>query len=196
MPKRSAKISRKTNETKIELQLTIDGTGSSEIATGIGFFDHMLTLFSKHGLFDLKLKVTGDLEVDFHHTVEDVGICLGQAFRDALGDCAGINRYSSGAIPMDEALCELAIDISGRPHLTFIHSIPATKVGEFDMELTEEFFTALINNARITAHMELKRGRNLHHCAEACFKAMGQMLYRATQIDPRKSGVPSTKGIL
>ncbi len=196
MPQRQAKISRKTNETQIELILVVDGSGNAEISTGIGFFDHMLTLFAKHGLFDLTLKVTGDLQVDFHHTVEDVGICLGQAFRDALGDCSGITRYASGAIPMDEALCELAIDISGRPHLTFIHEIPATKVGEFDMELTEEFFTALINNARITAHMELVRGRNLHHCAEACFKAMGQILDRATQIDPRKNGVPSTKGLL
>lgn len=196
MSKRSSKITRNTNETQIELSFTLDGDGNSNISTGIGFFDHMLTLFTKHGLFDLTLKVNGDLQVDFHHTVEDVGICLGQAFREALGDCAGIHRYASGAIPMDEALCDLAVDISGRPHLTFIHDIPPTKVGELDMELTEEFFHALINNARITAHMQLVRGRNLHHCAEACFKAMGQILDRATQIDPRKTGVPSTKGVL
>ncbi len=189
-------ISRKTNETAITLALTIDGTGKSTLNTGIGFFNHMLELFAKHGLFDLDITVKGDLDVDFHHTVEDVGICLGQAFHKALGDNKGITRYSDGLIPMDEALCQCAIDISNRPHLTFTHNLNNEKVGQFDCELVDEFFRAFINNARLSLHLNLLAGFNTHHKIEACFKAFGVCLDRATIIDPRKPGIPSTKGLL
>lgn len=193
---RRADVNRKTNETAIELVFGLDGSGTSAIDTGIGFFDHMLDLFTKHGNFDLSLKVDGDLRVDFHHSVEDVGICLGQAFRDALGDASGISRYSSGLIPMDEALCQMAIDVSNRPFLDFQGAFPKSKVGEFDVELVKEFFNAFVSNARVTLHLEVIKGENLHHMIEACFKAFGQLLDKATRIDPMREGVPSTKGVL
>lgn len=193
---RKAHIKRNTNETKVDLKFEIDGRGEGSIMTGIPFFDHMLDLFNHHGLFNLQLKVDGDIEVDYHHTVEDVGICLGQAFREALGDAKGITRYASGLTPMDEALCQMAIDISNRPHLSFDCDFPKTKVGTFDMELAEEFFHAFVNNARITLHIHVIRGRNLHHMIEACFKAFGFYLDKASQLDPRKGNVPSTKGVL
>ena len=193
---RKSTIDRKTNETDIQLSLTIDGEGSSSINTGIGFFDHMLELFSKHGLFDLTVKVKGDLEVDFHHSVEDVGICLGQALSEALGDCSGINRYASSTIPMDEALCRCSIDICNRPFFSLNHSFDKEKVGQFDSELVEEFFNAVINNARINCHLELLAGTNTHHKIEALFKAFGICLDQATLLNPRKKGIPSTKGIL
>lgn len=182
---RKATIERKTKETQITLSLTVDGSGKSEISTGIGFFDHMLDLFTHHGLFDLTLSVKGDLDVDYHHTVEDVGICLGQAFREAIGDARGIERYASGYLPMDEALCRVAIDISNRPHLDFHCDMPKTKVGTFDVELTEEFFRAFVNNSRLTMHMDILRGSNLHHLIEACFKGFGFYLKKASTRDPK-----------
>lgn len=196
MTNRKASIKRHTNETKIDLSLCIDGSGKSEIQTGIGFFDHMLNLWTHHGLFDLSLSVDGDLEVDFHHTVEDVGIALGQAFREAIGDAKGITRYASGLTPMDEALCQVAIDYSNRPYLAFENHLPKTKVGEFDVELTEEFLRAFVNNARITLHVDILKGTNLHHIIEAVFKGLGRELDKVSQKDPRKKDVPSTKGVL
>ena len=194
--KRIASIERNTNETKIKLTLNIDGTGVSNINTGIGFFDHMLDLFTKHGLFDLDVTVDGDLDVDYHHSVEDVAICLGQVFHEAIGDGKSIQRYASVTIPMDESLCQIAIDVSNRPFLGFNHNFNREKVGQFDSELVEEFFNGFINNARINCHVTMLAGTNLHHKIEACFKAFGICLDKATQLDPRKKGVPSTKGIL
>ncbi len=197
MKKRQATLTRNTSETQIKLSLVIDGTGKSTINTGIGFFDHMLTLFSKHGLFDLNISMKGDLHIDAHHSVEDVGICLGQAFSEALGDFKGIQRYSSGLFPMDEALCQIAIDISNRPFLGFKAEFPKAKIGDFDSELVEEFFRAFTFNAKLNLHITLLAGDNLHHCAEACFKALGVALDHASRIDPRKADqVPSTKGVL
>lgn len=194
---RKGSITRKTNETDIRLDLNLDGAGTSVIETGIPFFDHMLTLFAKHGMLDLDLHLKGDIDVDYHHSVEDVGICLGLAFREALGDARGIQRYASGLIPMDETLCQMAIDISNRPALVFSYQFPKTKIGTFDAELVEEFFHAFVNNARVSLHVNIIHGSNLHHIAEACFKALGIILDQATSIDPRKSDlVPSTKGML
>jgi len=193
---RSGSITRRTNETEIDLEFTIDGSGNAQIDSGVPFFDHMLDLFTKHGLFDLKLDMKGDTEIDYHHSVEDAGICLGEAFREALGDAEKINRYASQLVPMDEALCQIAIDISNRPTFVLNYDFPKTKVGNFDVELVEEFFTAFVNNARITLHISVLSGRNLHHIIEACFKAFGIVLDKATQLDQRKEGVPSTKGIL
>lgn len=194
---RKGSITRKTNETDIRLDLNLDGAGTGIIVTGIPFFDHMLTLFAKHGMFDLDIQLTGDIEVDYHHSVEDVGICLGQAFREALGDARGIKRYASGLIPMDETLCQMALDISNRPALVFNYQFPKTKIGTFDAELVEEFFNAFVNNARIALHINILHGSNLHHIAESCFKAFGIILDDATQIDPRKTElIPSTKGTL
>ena len=194
--KRSGSITRRTSETDIELEFTIDGTGQSNIKTGVPFFDHMMDLFTKHGLFDLTLSLNGDTEIDYHHSVEDAGICLGEAFREALGNAEQINRYASQLVPMDEALCQMAIDISNRPAFVLNYDFPKTKVGNFDVELVEEFFIAFVNNARVTLHISILSGKNLHHIIEACFKAFGIVLDKATQIDPRKEGVPSTKGIL
>jgi imidazoleglycerol-phosphate dehydratase len=193
---RKSTIDRKTKETSVSLSLAVDGSGKADISTGIGFFDHMLDLFTHHGLFDLSLAVKGDLEVDYHHTVEDIGICLGQAFREAIGDARGIERYASGYLPMDEALCRIAIDISNRPHLDFNCDLPKTKVGTFDVELTEEFFRAFVNNSRITMHIDILRGTNLHHIIEAVFKGFGFFLKKASLKDPKKPNVPSTKGVL
>ena len=193
---RQAQIKRHTNETQIQLKLTIEGSGKTSLQTGIPFFDHMLNLMAVHGLFDLDVAAKGDIEVDFHHTVEDVGICLGQAFREALGDAKGIQRYASGLLPMDESLCQMAIDISNRPHLTFIADFPKSKVGSFDVELAQEFFVAFVNNARITLHVQILQGTNLHHMIEACFKAFGVYFSQALAVNPRKIGVPSTKGVM
>lgn len=194
--KRSAKIKRKTGETDITLSLNIDGKGKSSIKTGIPFFDHMLTLFAKHGSFDLDLTAKGDIEVDYHHTVEDVGICLGQAFKDALGEKKGITRYGEAKVPMDEALTEAIIDISGRPHLTYTVEITKTKFKDFDVEVVREFFEAFVMNAGVTIHINLLRGRNMHHKIESIFKAFAVALSKACEISPRKKGVPSTKGVL
>jgi len=193
---RKASITRKTNETDITLDFAIDGAGTAIINTGIPFFDHMLNLFAKHGMFDLDLQMRGDIDIDYHHSVEDVGICLGQTFREALGNASGIQRYASGLIPMDEALCQMAVDISNRPVLVFDYAFPKTKIGTFDAELVEEFFQAFVSNARLSLHVKILAGSNLHHISESCFKALGIILDQATQIDPRKTGVPSTKGVL
>lgn len=194
---RTSEISRKTKETDIYLSLSLDGSGKSDIDTGVGFFDHMLTLFSSHGMFDLTVKCKGDLEVDAHHTVEDVGICLGKAFAEALGDMKGIKRYADKIIPMDEALIMVAVDISGRPHLALDLEVPAKKVGNFDTELVGEFFLSFVRNAKITLHIKKFAGKNTHHIIEGGFKAFGRAMDEATCFDPRREGVlPSTKGVL
>lgn len=193
---RNFSISRETAETKIELDLNIDGSGTSDIQTGIGFFDHMLTLLTKHGLFDLKVRCDGDLEVDQHHSVEDVGIALGQAFHEAIGTKEGINRYASVTIPMDEALANVSLDISGRAYLVYNVEGLKDKVGNFDTELVEEFFQAFSSNAKINLHINLLYGRNTHHMIEAIFKGFGRALDEATLKSERIKGVPSTKGVL
>ena len=193
---RSSEINRETTETNISLSLSIDGDGQYDISTPVPFLNHMLELMTRHGLFDLKIKAGGDVEIDGHHTVEDIGICLGQAFKEALGDKKGIKRYGNAIVPMDEALAEVALDISGRASLTFNVDIPKEKVGEFDVELAQEFFQALVGNGGITLHIDLKRGTNTHHCLEAVFKAFGRAMDVATSLDSRVKGVPSTKGRL
>lgn len=194
---RTSEINRKTKETDIQLRLDLDGCGKSEIDTGVGFFDHMLTLFASHGMFDLTVKCSGDLEVDAHHTVEDIGICLGKAFSDALGDMRGIKRYADKILPMDESLILIALDISGRPHLSLDLEVPAKKVGNFDTELVSEFFLSFVRNAKITLHIKKLAGKNTHHIIEGCFKAFGRVLDEATALDPRREGaLPSTKGVL
>ena len=192
---RTARVERKTKETMIDLILNLDGCGESNINTGVGFFDHMLDLFTVHGLFDLTVTVSGDLHVDAHHTVEDVGICLGRAIKDALGESKGIRRYASGSYPMDDSLCNIAMDISGRPFLS-IDALPAQQLGAFDVELVEEFFRALVHNAGLNLFIHWPHKGNMHHVIEALFKGVGRVLDDATQLDPRRSGVPSTKGIL
>lgn len=193
---RTAQIDRKTKETDIKLTLGIDGTGVSEIKTGIGFFDHMLTGFSKHGFFDLTLSVNGDLEVDGHHTVEDVGIVLGTAIKEALGDKAGIRRYGSFVLPMDDALCLCAIDLCGRPYFAFDCTFSTERVGELDTALVREFFYAVSYSAGMNLHLRMLSGENAHHMIEAMFKAFGKALDEATAFDPRVKGVLSTKGAL
>jgi imidazoleglycerol-phosphate dehydratase len=193
---RTAQISRKTNETKIDLKVDLDGTGRGAARTGVGFFDHMLDLLSRHSLIDLDVKAEGDLHVDQHHTVEDVGIVLGQALDEALGDRSGITRYGNFAVPMDEALGVCALDISGRPFCSFEAELPPVAIAGFDTELTEEFFRALATNAKITLHLRTQYGSNAHHMIEACFKAFARALRQAVAIDPTESGVPSTKGTL
>lgn len=193
----SAEITRKTGETDIKLVLKTDGSGSSKIDSGCGFLDHMLTLFAKHGRFDLELTCKGDTEVDYHHSVEDIGICLGKAFRQALGSCAGIARYGSMLLPMDEALVLCAVDISGRGCLVCNLEIPAQKVGDFDTELVEEFLTAFVREAAITLHVRQLDGKNSHHIIEAVFKAMARALAQAVAVDEARRGeIPSTKGVL
>ncbi len=194
--KRESKIERKTNETDISLELKIDGSGISEIETGIGFLDHMLTLFSKHGLFDLKLKAVGDLNVDAHHTVEDIGIVLGRAIKKALGGKESIVRYGSSIIPMDESLALCAIDIGGRPYVVFDVLFSNEKVGEMETDMILEFFRAIAFNAGINLHIKVFYGENNHHIAEAIFKAFAKSLDKATVIDGRIKGVLSTKGSL
>ena len=194
---RSAKIIRKTEETDIKLELNIDGVGSSNIDTGCGFLDHMLTLFAKHAHYDLSVKCVGDTRVDYHHTVEDIGICLGKAFSEALSDKRGIVRYGDITLPMDEALILAALDISGRDYLGYSLDIPAYKVGDFDTELTEEFLRAFVREAKITLHIKKLAGTNSHHIIEGAFKALARALSKATSIDARFSGeLPSTKGVI
>ena len=194
---RSASISRKTAETDVAVSIGLDGTGQARIATGIGFLDHMLTALGRHALLDLSVEAKGDLHIDYHHTTEDVGIVLGQALKQALGDKRGIRRYGQALLPMDEALAEAAIDISGRPFLAWSVPFARDKVGEMDTELFEEFFRALAFNAGITLHLTLKAGTNAHHVAEACFKALARSLRMAVETDPRSPDtVPSTKGVL
>ena len=194
---RTATIVRTTAETDIRATLSLDGTGQVQVATGIGFLDHMLTALGRHALLDLTVEAKGDLHIDFHHTTEDVGIVLGQALRKALGDKRGIRRYGQSLLPMDEALVEAAIDISGRPFLAWSVPFARPKVGEMDTELFEEFFRAFAFNAGITLHVTLKAGTNAHHVAEACFKALARALRMAVETDPRApDAVPSTKGVL
>ena len=185
---RRAEISRETSETAITVALGLDGEGRADIATGIGFLDHMLTALARHGLFDLKVRAKGDLHIDFHHTTEDVGIVIGQCLRQALGDKRGIRRYGAAVIPMDEALAEAAVDISGRPFLAWSVTFAQPKIGEMDTELFEEFFRALAFNAGITLHVTQKAGTNAHHVAEACFKALARALREAVEPDPRAPG--------
>ena len=194
---RISEINRKTNETDISLKLNIDGTGKSNINSGCGFLDHMLTLLSKHARFDLDVTCKGDYEVDFHHTVEDIGIVLGQALNEALGNMKGINRYGSMLLPMDEALIMSAVDISGRPLLSYDLDIPAFKVGDFDTELCEEFFISLVRNAKITLHINQISGKNSHHIIEGAFKSVARSLKDAVAIDKDFADeIPSTKGVI
>lgn len=194
---RTAEINRKTNETDIKLTLNIDGTGKSEIATGCGFLDHMLTLFARHGGFDLTVSCKGDTYVDYHHTVEDIGIALGDAFKSALGDMRGITRYGSFILPMDESLIMTAVDISGRAHLSYGLTIPAQKVGDFDTELAEEFYLGFVRHAAVTLHIKKLSGTNSHHIIEGAFKSVARSLAAAVKIDEsRRDEIPSTKGVL
>ena len=197
MKPRKAKIERKTKETNITLEFNLDGEGKAKINSGSGFFDHMLELFTRHGLFDLKLKCVGDKKVDLHHSVEDIGICLGKAISSALGDKKGIKRYGVFELPMDEALAKVVVDLGGRPFLIFNVKLTRKKINDFDCELVEEFFRAVSDNAKINIHMDLLRGKNAHHSLEAIFKAFARALDMAAQIDIRQSKlVPSTKGVL
>ncbi len=196
MKNRISKIDRKTNETKISLSLNLDGEGVRSVTTGIGFFDHMLDLLAKHALFDLDIKAEGDINVDYHHTVEDVGICMGQAVKEALGDKAGIVRFSNVSVPMQESLANVALDISGRSALVFNAMLDSKKIGDFDSELIKEFLEAFTVNAGLNLHVDVPYGENAHHIAEAIFKGIAKALDRATRIDERTNEVPSTKGVL
>jgi len=193
---RTATVERKTKETSIALSINLDGTGQSEISTGVGFLDHMLTLFSRHGLIDVSLKCTGDTEVDYHHTVEDIGLALGTAFDKALGDRRGIRRYGFFLLPMDESLCEIAIDLGGRPFLVYSTSVESTFVRDFDTRLFEEFFRAISVNARLNLHVRHTGGNEAHHAAESILKGFARALRMAVEIDPRETGIPSSKGVL
>jgi imidazoleglycerol-phosphate dehydratase len=196
MARRRGSVERKTRETDIRLRLDLDGEGKSRIATGIGFFDHMLTAFSTHGRFDVELRCKGDLHVDAHHSVEDVGIALGQALREALGDKKGIVRFGHAYVPLDEALSRCVIDLSGRPYLHYDVTFKARQIGEMPTELFEDFFWALADHGRLNIHLEAIRGRNAHHIAETLFKSASRALSMAVALDPRVKGVPSTKGSL
>lgn len=193
---RTATVNRYTNETKIDLDFSIEGEGKTTLETGVPFLSHMLDLFAKHGQFDLKVDAKGDVEVDGHHTTEDIGICIGQALRDALGDKKGIKRYGNAFVPMDEALAQVVVDLSNRPHLEMRAEFPAQQVGTFDVELVHEFLWKLALEARMNLHVIVHYGKNTHHMIEAVFKALGRALDEATTIDPRVKGVPSTKGML
>ncbi len=194
---RSAAIQRKTGETDIAVSIALDGTGEAKVASGVGFLDHMLTLLARHALFDINVACKGDLYVDQHHSVEDIGIALGQAFKQALGDKKGITRYAHSYLPMDETLSRVAVDVSGRPFLIFKTDFPREKIGEFDTELVREWFQAFAINAGITLHVETLYGENAHHIAESCYKGLARALRAAVSIDPREEGrVPSTKGTL
>jgi imidazoleglycerol-phosphate dehydratase len=194
---RSANVSRRTAETDVSVSLSLDGSGAAAISTGVGFLDHMLELFARHALFDLEVKVAGDLHVDQHHTTEDTGIAIGQAFLKALGDKKGIARYADIHLPMDETLSRIALDISGRPFLVFKAEFPAEKIGAFDTELVREWFQAFAMNGGVTLHVETLYGDNSHHIAESCFKGLARALRKAVALDPREEGrVPSTKGTL
>ncbi|CAH1657068.1 MAG: imidazoleglycerol-phosphate dehydratase HisB [Chelatococcus sp.] len=194
---RAATVKRRTSETDVAVEVALDGSGKADIATGVGFFDHMLELFARHALFDMKVKVTGDLHVDQHHTVEDVGIALGEAVLKALGEKRGIQRYASVDLPMDETLSRVVVDISGRPFLVFRTTFPTEKVGQFDTELVREWFQAFAVNARLTLHVETFYGDNAHHIAESCFKGLARALRAAVSVDAREGErIPSTKGAL
>jgi imidazoleglycerol-phosphate dehydratase len=193
---RISQVKRKTTETDVTLKINLDGSGKYSIKTPVPFLTHMLELFSKHGLFDLEIIASGDVEIDFHHTVEDIGICLGEAFNKALGKKEKIKRYGEAKVPMDEALAQITLDISGRPHLTCNIPQIEDKIGQFDTELVEEFFQAFVNNSGMTLHINLISGKNSHHVIEAVFKAFARALDAATLLDPRVSGIPSTKGAL
>ncbi|HEV8341998.1 MAG TPA: imidazoleglycerol-phosphate dehydratase HisB [Candidatus Binatia bacterium] len=193
---RTAKVSRKTKETDINANLDLDGSGKAEIQTGMPFFNHMLEIFVRHGLFDLDLQAKGDIEVDYHHTVEDVGLALGQAFKEGLGDKKGICRFGEASVPLDETLAQVVVDLSGRPYLSYNVKIRPGRVGDFDTDLPHEFFQAFANQLGMNLHINLMRGENPHHIIEACFKALARAMERATRIDPRIQGVLSTKGSL
>lgn len=193
---RTATIQRKTAETDIELSVNLDGTGAANVATGVGFFDHMLTLLAKHAAIDLTVKAAGDLHVDQHHTVEDTGICFGQAVKQALGDKSGIRRYGHFTLPMEETLATTAIDLSGRYYLVFQATFPTAKIGDFDSELVEDFWQAAAANLLCNLHVLVHYGRNSHHISEAIFKATARALRQAIEADPRITGVPSTKGVI
>lgn len=193
---RKGKFSRSTKETSIDLSINLDGTGQYDVDTGVPFFDHMLTLLAKHGLFDLSVKATGDIEVDYHHLVEDTAIVLGTAVKEALGDLKGIKRYGFAAIPMIEAYAEVAVDISNRPHHVFRCEVQSEKVGRFDTELVEEFVRAFAQSSGVCVHVNVPYGSNAHHTIEAVFKAIGRALDMATLIDERTKGIPSTKGVM
>ena len=192
--KRTSKVSRKTRETDISLSLRLDGTGKDDIFTTIPFMDHMLTLMARHGLFDVKIRAKGDIKVDHHHTVEDIGITLGEAFKSALGDMKGIKRYGNQTVPMDETLAAVTVDISGRPYLVYNVKFPRKGLRDFDINLFKEFFQAFSSAGRVTLHINLIYGDNAHHICEAVFKAFGRSLCQAVAIDSRIKGVPSTKG--
>jgi len=196
LKKREARKTRKTGETAVSLQFGLDGTGKVSLSTGVAFFEHMLTLFAQHGFFDLRLEAEGDLPVDAHHLVEDVGLVLGDAFAEALGDKAGIRRYGSVLLPMDEVLVQVAVDLSGRPYLACKLNLAATRLGNFETELVEEFLRAFVNRAQCTLHVQQLAGSNTHHLIEAVFKGLGRALDEAATFEPRLSGIPSTKGIL
>lgn len=193
---RTASIERNTNETQIKLTLGIDGEGKAEIKTPVPFMNHMLDLWTKHGVFDLKLEANGDIDIDDHHTTEDIGICLGVAFKDALGDKKGIKRYGNAFVPMDETLAQVVVDLSNRPHLEFRAELPTPKVGTFDTELVHEFLWKFALESRMNLHVIVHYGTNTHHIIEAIFKALARALDEATTVDPRIKGVPSTKGML
>ncbi|WP_029030197.1 imidazoleglycerol-phosphate dehydratase HisB [Salinarimonas rosea] len=194
---RAARVDRRTSETDVSLSLALDGTGAATIATGVGFLDHMLDLLARHALFDLEVSAKGDTHVDDHHTVEDVGIALGRAFREALGEKRGIVRYATVHLPMDETLSRVSIDISGRPFLVFRTAFPTQKIGTFDTELVREWFQAFATNAGVTLHVETLYGENSHHIAESCFKGLARALRAAVAVDPREADrIPSTKGAL
>jgi imidazoleglycerol-phosphate dehydratase len=193
---RSAQITRKTAETDIKLALNLDGSGKVEVASGVGFFDHMLTHVARHGLFDLTVACKGDTHIDAHHTVEDVGICFGKALAQALGDKAGVRRFGDCTLPMDESLVTAAVDLSGRPFLVWRAEVPLETLGTFSSQLAEEFWRAVSSSAALTLHVVLHHGRNTHHIVEAMFKACARALRAATEPDPRGTGIPSTKGVL
>ncbi len=193
---RTAKANRKTKETEITVDLDLDGGGTAEIQTGIPFFNHMLEIFTRHGLFNLKLKAKGDIEVDYHHTVEDIGLALGQAFKEGLGDKQGICRFGEASVPLDETLAQVVVDLSGRPYLSYNVKIRPGRVGDFDTDLPHEFFQAFANQLGMNLHINVVQGENPHHIIEACFKALARAMERATRIDQRIKGVLSTKGSL
>lgn len=193
---RTVSLERITKETRIKLTLGVDGSGQAAICTSVPFLDHMLNLFARHGLFDLQVEASGDIDIDFHHTVEDIGIVLGDAFKQALGDKAGIRRYGQATVPMDETLASVAVDISGRPYLVYHVTLPKVKIGDFDVELAREFFQAFVNHCGLNLHVNVMYGENVHHIIEACFKAFARAMDTATQIDPRVEGIMSTKGML
>jgi len=193
---RRAEINRRTHETHVRVELALDGTGTAAVESPAGFLNHMLTLLARHALVDLKVKASGDTGVDLHHTVEDIGICLGQALDQALGRKEGITRFASAAVPMDEALAEVALDLSGRPYLVYNVRFPGERIGEFETQLVGEFLQAFVTHAKLTLHVTVPYGSNDHHMAEAVFKALARALRGAVAIDPRAGGVPSTKGVL